>query len=53
MTFEFVSKITITLIADWLEEAARKLRCLPKLAVQGFKSNWPPTFSKFREAYGR
>lgn len=52
MTSQFVSKITITLIADWLEEAACTLRRLPKLTVQGFKSNRPPTFNKFREAYG-
>jgi hypothetical protein len=39
------SKLTMAMaaIADRLEEAAHTLRRLPKVTVQGFKSNWPPT----------
>ena len=28
------------------------LRRLPKVTVQGFKSNCPPTVNEFHEAYG-
>jgi Domain of unknown function (DUF6362) len=44
--------ITLVAIADRLEEAAHTLRRLPKVTVQGFKSNWPPTVNEFHEAYG-
>jgi hypothetical protein len=43
--------LTMTATADRLEEAAHTLR-LPKVTVQGFKSNWPPTVNEFHEAYG-
>lgn len=39
-------------IADRLEEAAHTLRRLPKVMVQGFKSNWPQTVNEFHETYG-
>lgn len=41
----------MALIADRLEEAAHTLRRLPKVEVQGFKSNWPATINEFHEAY--
>jgi Domain of unknown function (DUF6362) len=44
--------LTMVAIADRLEEAAYTLRRLPKVTVEGFKSNWPPTINEFHEAYG-
>jgi hypothetical protein len=52
MTLNPPSKLTMSAIADRLEEAAHTLRRLPKVTVQGFKSNWPPTANEFHEAYG-
>jgi hypothetical protein len=46
------AKLTMVAIADRLEEAAHTLRRLPKVTVQGFKSNWPAVISEFHEAYG-
>nr|WP_263378455.1 DUF6362 family protein [Granulicella paludicola] len=45
-------KLTMVSIADRLEEAAYTLRRLPKVTVQGFKSNWPATINEFHESYG-
>lgn len=52
MSSQLVSNLTMTFVADRLEEAAYTLRRLPKVTVQGFKSNWPPTVNEFHEAYG-
>jgi hypothetical protein len=45
-------KLTMVAIADRLEEAAYTLRRLPKVTVQGFKSNWPPMVNDAHESYG-
>ena len=45
-------KLTMVSTADRLEEAAYMLRRLPKVTVQGCKSNWPQTVNEFHECYG-
>ena len=47
-----VIMLTIVATADRLEEATHTLRCHPKIKVQGFKSNWPPTVNEYHEPYG-
>jgi Domain of unknown function (DUF6362) len=39
-------------VAEFLEEAARTLRRLPPVTVQGFFSTWPPVIRDFWEAFG-
>jgi hypothetical protein len=46
------NKLTMVAIADRLEQAAYTLRRLPKVTVQGFKSNWPPMINDAHESYG-
>lgn len=45
-------KLTLVAIADRLEQAAYTLRRLPRVTVDGYKSNWPSTVNEFHEAYG-
>lgn len=44
--------LSLTDVADRLEQAAHTLRRLPKVGIDGYRSYWPPMVNEFHEAYG-
>jgi len=46
------TKLAVTDVADRIEQAAHTLRRLPKVAVQGYFSAWPPIVHEAMQAYG-
>lgn len=45
-------RMSLTDVADRVEQAAHTLRRLPKVTVQGFFGTWPPIVREAMEAYG-
>lgn len=45
-------RITVSDVADRLEQAAHTMRRLPKVTVQGYFSAWPPIVREAMQAYG-